>query len=67
MPRIEEREACRFSGYKWKEWGRLGYDERVECVAYFRVKRRMEMNQQDARDRDMQRKMREQQQKRRRR
>ena len=60
MPQIEEREACRFSGYNWREWQGLPYDERVASVAYFRVRRRIDMNQDDARERkvrsDMRRK-----------
>ena len=58
VPQIEEREACRFSGYNWKEWQGLPYDERVESVAYFRVKRRIEMNQDDAREQKVKRDMR---------
>ncbi len=65
MPQIEEREACRFSGYNWKEWQVLPYDERVEGVAYFRVRRRIDMNEGDARYQHTQRKIKQQQRKRR--
>ena len=66
MPQIEEREACRASGYNWKEWQVLPYDERVVCVAYYRVRRRIDMNQDDARDNAMQRQRKRMQKKRRR-
>ncbi len=66
MPQIEEREACRVSGYNWKEWQGLPYDERVVCVAYFRVRRRIDMNQDDARDQHTQRQRNMQKRKRRR-
>ena len=65
MPQIEEREACRVSGYNWKEWQALPYDERVDGVAYFRVRRRIDMNEGEARDTEMQRKIKTQQRKRR--
>lgn len=60
VPQIEEREAARFSGYTWRDWQALPYDERVDSVAYFRVRRTIDMNQDDARERkiksDMQKK-----------
>ena len=62
MPQIEEREACRFSGYTWRDWQGLPYDERVDSVAYFRVKRRIDMHRDDAQNQDVKRKMRRQKQ-----
>jgi hypothetical protein len=58
VPQIEEREAARFSGYTWKEWQGLAYDEGVDCVAYFRIRRRIEMHQQDAQEKEIRRKTR---------
>ena len=56
VPEVEEREAARFSGYTWKDWQELPTQERVDGVAYFRLRRAIDMNQQDARDRDVERK-----------
>jgi hypothetical protein len=58
VPPIEERESSRFSGYTWKEWQGLAYDERVDCVAYFRIRRRIEMHQADAQEKDIRTKQR---------
>ncbi|KKL12514.1 hypothetical protein LCGC14_2535010 [marine sediment metagenome] len=48
VPEVEEREAARFNGYNWKEWLVLPKRERVDGVAYFRIRRAIDMNQQDA-------------------
>ena len=58
VPEVEEREAARFNGYNWKEWQELSRQERVDGVAYFRIRRFIEMHQQDAQDRDMERRTR---------
>lgn len=59
VPPVEEREASRFSGYSWKEWQELPYNDRVECVAYFRVRRRIELHQHEAQERDIRRRQRQ--------
>ena len=45
---IEEREAATFGGYTWKEWKGLEHQEKVDGVAYFRIRRQIDMHQQDA-------------------
>ena len=58
MPEVEEREAARFNGYTWKEWQELAKPERVDGLAYFRVRRHIDMNQEDARAKDLERRTR---------
>ena len=48
VPEFELREAAIFSGYTWKEWQALDYNERVYGVAYFRLRKVVEMHQEDA-------------------
>ncbi len=62
VPEVEEREAAKFCGYNWREWRDLPRQERVIGFAHFRVHRLIEMNQQDARDKDSNRRMRQRQQ-----
>jgi len=57
VPEVEEREACRFNGYQWENWQDLPRYERVDGVAYFRIRKAIEMHQQDAQDRETQRQM----------
>ena len=61
VPEIEEREAARFSGYKWSEWRELARQDRVDCLAYFRLSRAIEMNVHDAQRRDSELRARRQQ------
>lgn len=44
----EEREAARESGYTWKEWEELEREERIACIAYYRLRHIIERNVQDA-------------------
>lgn len=59
VPEVEEREAAKFNGYTWKEWQELPSHERVDGVAYFRIRRQIEMHQQDAQDKESERRMRQ--------
>ncbi len=56
VPEIEERRSARFSGYSWHEWSQLPVEERVDCVAYHRIIRAIEANEEDAREKDARRK-----------
>ena len=58
VPEVEEREAARFNGYSWKEWRDLPHEEKVDSVAYMRVKRQIEAHEEDARAKEMKRKAR---------
>lgn len=42
-PELEVREAASFSGYSWKDWQTLSYDDQVDCVAYLRVRRFLDL------------------------
>ncbi len=55
---VEEREAARFTGFNWKEWGELPVVDRIDCVAYHRIRRAIEANEEDARQKDAGRKAR---------
>ena len=59
VPEIEEREAARFSGYTWKDWRELPTQERVDGVAHFRLRRAIDMNRQDAQQKEAERKARQ--------
>lgn len=48
VPEIEEREACRWNGYTWRQWEGLPRLERVNAVAHFRLANIIDLNQQDA-------------------
>ncbi len=58
VPEVEERQAARFSGFNWKEWGKLPVADRVDCVAYNRIRRAIEANEEDAREKEVARKRR---------
>lgn len=58
VPEVEEREAARFNGYNWKDWQQLPQDERVDGVAYFRIRRQIGMHEQDAQEKEISRKRR---------
>ena len=45
---LEERGAASYNGYNWREWKALPLQERVDGVAYCRIRRAIESNQQDA-------------------
>jgi len=52
---IEEREAARFSGYTWSEWKKLPRLDRVDNLAYFRLRRTMDHHQQEAAEQETER------------
>ncbi len=56
VPEYEERQAARLGGYKWSEWQALPRFERVDGVAYFRIRNQIEMHTQDAQDKEIRRK-----------
>ena len=58
IPEIEEREAARFNGYPWSQWKELVRGEKVSGVAYFRIRRAIDMNRDDAQERYIERKAR---------
>ena len=58
VPEIEEREAARYNGYTWRDWQKLEREERVDGVAYFRIRHQIEIHQADAEAREIQRKSR---------
>ncbi len=55
VPEVEERQAARFSGFNWREWLELPVVERVDCVAYNRIRRAIEANEEDAREKEVRR------------
>lgn len=55
VPPIEERDACLFSLYNWTEWQRLEVSERAACIAHYRVHHLIQLHQQDAIHREMER------------
>lgn len=58
VPEVEERDAARFNGYSWKEWLELPRYDRVDGLAYFRLRRILEMNVEDAQVKDQKRQQR---------
>lgn len=55
VPEVEERDAARFNGYSWKEWSGLLYEDHVEGVAYFRLRRLIDMHEEDSVAREVER------------
>lgn len=53
IPEIEERESARSNGYTWEAWLTLARPLRVAGLAYSRVRRLIEMHQQDAQEQDI--------------
>lgn len=47
---IELRAVARFSGYTWRQWEQLPQDDKVQDVAYQRIRRAIDANEEDARD-----------------
>lgn len=41
---VEERDAAQFGGYTWSEWMKLSYYEKVDGVAYHRVRKLMSLH-----------------------
>lgn len=48
VPLFEEMEACRFSGYTWRQWRELDPLERGAGVAHHRVHLMVENHKEDA-------------------
>jgi hypothetical protein len=47
VPEYEEREAARFGLYRWRQWCRLGYWERVNGLVHYRLHRLIELHEND--------------------
>lgn len=58
MAALEEREACLFNGYRWKDWLGLDRGDRAAGIAHYRVHRLVEMNGEDAVSRESERRAR---------
>lgn len=48
VPEIEERDAAHFNGYTWLQWQQLGYWDKVDAVAYVRLRKLIDMHKEDA-------------------
>src|SRR3990167_11038540 len=58
VPEVEERDSARFNGYTWKEWSGLPYEDRVDGVAYYRLRKLIEMHEEEAVSREINRRSR---------
>src|SRR3990167_8727835 len=58
VPEVEERDSARFNGYSWRDWVKLPYYDRVEGIAYYRLRRFIEMFEEDAVSREINRRSR---------
>lgn len=47
---IELRAVARFAGYTWRQWDQLSQDDKVQDVAYHRIQRSIDANEEDARE-----------------
>lgn len=56
IPEYEEREACVFSGYAWREWLTEDIRERAAAVAHYRLHNQITRHAQDAASRWLDRK-----------
>ena len=50
---IELRHTARFSGYSWRQWEELPRDEKIQAIAYSRIRRAIDVNEEDARDKEI--------------
>lgn len=57
VPEVEERDSALFTGYNWREWIELPYEDRVDGVAYYRLKRLVDIWEQDAVSRETDRRV----------
>lgn len=55
---VEDRDSARFNGYSWREWQKLPYQDRIDGVAYHRLRRLIEMHEEDAVTREVERRSR---------
>jgi hypothetical protein len=58
VPEFEERLACMENNYSWREWQKLSWHERGEAVAFYRLRKLVEMHQGEAVSQDMKRRQR---------
>ena len=49
----EAREAAIFNGITWHQFQRLAYRERVDYVAYFRLRKLIQIHEDDAVSREL--------------
>lgn len=56
VPEIEAREAAVFGLYTWRQWQQLEWEERADGVAHFRIRRAIELHQNEAVTREIKRK-----------
>lgn len=45
---VEDRDSARFNGYSWHDWQLQTYQDRVDGVAYYRLRRLIDMHEEDA-------------------
>ncbi len=55
VPTAEERLAAVANLYNWTDWRALPMEERVMCVAWYRLQHLIDLHQGDAMVRDMER------------
>lgn len=59
---FEEREAARFGHYNWTAWQELTYEDRAYGVAHYRTHSLVELHQNDAQAKEIDRRQRNAQQ-----
>ncbi len=52
---FEEREAARFGHYNWAAWQELSYEDRAFGIAHYRTYFLVELHQNDAQSRELDR------------
>ena len=62
VPEFEEREAARFGHYTWVAWQQLTYEDRAFGVAHYRTHILVELHQNDAQSKELERRQRNAQQ-----
>src|SRR3990167_7749890 len=58
VPEVEERGSARFNGYTRKEWSGLPYEDRVDGIAYYRLRKLIEMHEEETVSREINRRSR---------
>lgn len=58
----EEREAARFGHYNWKAWKELSYEDRAFGIAHYRTSNLIELHQNDAQSKELDRRQKNAQQ-----
>ncbi len=59
---FEEREAARFGHYNWTAWQQLSYEDRAFGVAHYRMHYLVELHQNDAQSKELERRQKNAQQ-----